>query len=177
MKYLKIVVSVVLCVACVLCVSCTQSEPSNASTTAPVRPPETPSFDFDIDWDAFESGMKDALERIESEHTYLITYTKELTYNQSVGNEWDKGVRYNGEYISDSSQIIVDKSLTQIELVAFATELDLWNDYGATNVTFDVLDVGQEQTKWATVIVVENEGRYTGNRAEWYFEITIKRIA
>lgn len=126
--------------------------------------------------DELESGSKDAFEQIESKHTYVITYSTDLKYNNSVGNEWRCGVRYNDEYISSSSKIVIADSPTEIELVAFATELDDWNDYGTTYVTFDALKVGQHQTKWVTVIVRENEGRYTGNTAKWCFEITIERI-
>ena len=168
MKIFKIVVGMVLCVACVFCSSCVQGGSDTGFDNTSARPPETPSFDTVEIPDYGE---------LFSKHTYVVTYTRELTYNNSVGNEWEKGVRYDGEYISSSSKIIVDASLTEIALEAFATELDQWDDYGSTSVTFDALDVGQEQTKWATVIVVENEGRFKGNRAEWYFEITIKRIS
>ena len=156
----------------------TQNDSSKGSDSSSIRPPsqyqpkpqppETPTLDFDIetfDWsDLF------------SEHTYVITYYTELEYNNSVGDEWRKGVIYNGEKITNSSRIVVDESTTEIEIVAYATELDKWNDYGEALVTFDALEKGQKQTKWVTFIVREDEGRYAGNTAKWYFEITIERI-
>lgn len=167
----KVILSIALCVNFILCSSsCTQNDSSKSSNSSSIQPQyqykplsEIPSFP---DFDAI----------FESIHTYVITYSIELEYNHSVGNEWKYGVRYNDEYISSSSKIVITDSPTEIELVAFATELDKWNDYGKTYITFDALKVGQKQTKYATVIVRENEGRYTGNTAKWYFEITIERI-
>lgn len=173
-NFFKIVASIVLCVTFIFCSSsCARDDSgtgSNGSSIRPLQPLETPSFDFDTvetrDWS-----------ELFSKHTYFVTYHMELEYNNSVGSEWEKGVRYNGEYVSSSSRIVVDDSLAEIELEVFATELDEWNDDGTTHVTFDALEVGQTQTKWATVVVIEDEGRYKGNTAEWYFEITIERIA
>jgi hypothetical protein len=130
---------------------------------------------YTIDWGAWETID---LGILETKSSFIVTYYTDLEYNNYVGNEWQYGVRYNGEYIKSESKIILTDSPTEIELVAFATELDDWNDYGTNHVAFDTdtLKVGQKQTKWATVIVRENEGRYTGNTAKWYFEITIERI-
>lgn len=170
MNFFKIAVSIALCVTLIFCLfSCTKNESVKGANDSSIRPLETPSFDFDT----IETAD---LGELFSEHTYVVTYRVELEYNNSVGNEWIKGVQYNGEQIASSSKIVVDKSLTEIEFEAFATELDTWDDYGSTCVVFDALEVGQEQTKWATVIVTEDEGRYTGNTAKWYFEITIERI-
>lgn len=183
---MKKFLSVAVAVALLFTVSCSSS--GNNSTSPkndPIRfedvtpPPEFPDIDLDAmqdNLDKLGSGLKDLLEEIESEHTYVITYTIDLEYNNSVGNEWEYGVRYNDEYIASESKIVIANSPTEIEIVAFVTELDDWNDYGTTLVTFDVLKVGQKQTKRATVIVRENEGRFTGNTAEWSFEITIERI-
>ena len=126
--------------------------------------------------DKLESELKDALEQIESKHTYVINYDADLKYNNSVGNEWRYGVRFDDEYIASSNNIVVADSLTEIKFVVFAIELDDWNDYGATQVTFEPIEFGQKQTKRVTVIVQENNGRYTGNIAKWYFELTIERI-
>lgn len=176
MKTVKIFVVIALFVSFVFWTCATQDESGKDANSSSTRMPyqavqslETQSFDFDT------IGTIDS-NKLFSKQTYVVTYYRELRYNNSVGNEWRIGVSYNDEYIASSSKIVVDSSLTEIELVAFATELDKWNDYGTTQVTFDALDIGQWQTMWATVVVIENEGRYQGNRAEWYFEITIERI-
>lgn len=174
-----------LAVALLFMVSCSSSGSNSTSQNDPILyeditpPPEFPDIDLDAmqdNLDKLGSGLKDLWEEIESEHTYVITYTIDLKYNNSVGNEWKYGVRYNDEYIASESKIVIADSPTEIELVAFAIELDEWNDYGTTFVTFDALEIGQSQTKWATVIVREDEGRFAGNTAKWYFEITVERI-
>ena len=174
--------SLALVIALLCMVSCSSSggnstyKKNNPIQYEDIKPPPDLS---DIDWDAMYDNLdklKDLMEDIEFDHTYVITYYIDLEYNNSVGNEWKYGVRYNGEYVASESKIVIAGSPTKIELVAFATELDDWNDYGTTLVTFDALKVGQKETRWATVIVRENEGRYAGNTAKWYFEITIERI-
>lgn len=181
-RLLKITLSIALCVILIFCVSsCTQkNESSKGSNSFSIQPPyqyhpiSEPDFDATLDaLDELQSKLNDI---IESQHTYVITYYIDLEYNNSVGNEWKYGVIYNNEYIENSSKIVINDSPTEIELVAFATEFDDWNDYGTTRVTFDALKVGQKQTKQAAVIVRENQGRYTGNTAKLYFEITIERI-
>ena len=173
-KFLKIVVSLILMINVLLCSSaCTQNGSSKVSNSSTISPSyKYPQLSPSPNWDALD-GLQI---QIESFPTYVITYTTKLEYNNSVGSEWKCGVRYNGEYIASSNKIVITNSSTNIELVAFATELDEWDDNGTTLVTFDTLKVGEKQTKWATVIVRENEGRYTGNTAKWYFEITVERI-
>jgi hypothetical protein len=139
--------------------------------------PEMPEFDsMQEDLDAFESELKEAFNQIESTHVYVVSYSTDLRYNNSVGTDWRCGILYNDEYIESSSKIVITDSPTEIKLVAFATEFDDWTDYGSTPVVFNALNIGQQQSMWATVIVRENNGRYTGNTAEWYLEITIERI-
>ena len=176
-RFFKILVSIILCISYICCLlACTQE---NSNTNKPIQTtsqtlatPSWPSTQATFD----ESSLRDIFDQIESTHTYIITYSVNLEYNNSVGNEWDYGIIYNNEYIESSSVIIIKDNPTKIELVAFATELDDWNDCGTTTITFDALSVGEKQTGWATVIVKENNGRYEGNTAEWYFDIMIERI-
>lgn len=155
----------------------TQGNNSNSIQSSYFPMPEEP------DWDAIQSalsdlelGLNDALNQIESTHIYRITYNMNLEYNNSVGDEWDCGISYNDEYIKSGSQIIIPTSVQDIKLVAFANELDEWTDFASTCVTFDFLEAGEKETGWATVVVIENNGKYTGNIAKWYFEIAIERI-
>ncbi len=182
-KIRKATIIMLLCLCFILCsLSCTQNdstaEPSPRPSYQYQTMPEMPDFEsMQEALDALESGLKDAINQVESTHVYVISYSTELRYNDSVGTEWQCGILYNDEYISSSSQIVITDSPTEIELVAFATEFDDWTDYGSTLVVFDALNIGQQQSMWATVIVTENNGRYTGNTAEWYLEITIERIS
>lgn len=183
-KVLMVVGIVVLCIASVwgLC-ACSYGESKTKSNNHTqinesfVEPPPKPDFEaLQMDWAEWEKEWELAFEQINSRHTYVITYSVELQYNHSVGNEWDYGLSYNNSYIRSGSKIIVPDSPATVTLTAFANESDVYTDYGSTLITFDSLEIGQKQSKWATVIVRENNGRYTGNTAKWYFEITIERV-
>lgn len=175
----RIILIIVLCVSLSLS-SCSYSQTgydTNYDSKKELVIPPEPDWDAIHDsLDELEAGLKDVLEQIGSQHTYRITYSIDLKYNNSVGDEWKYGVSYNNKYIASSSEILIADTPTEVNLVAFAIELDDYNDYGSTNVTFDALEVGQKQTKRVTVLVRENNGRYTGNTAKWQFDITIKRI-
>lgn len=108
--------------------------------------------------------------------TIEITYTCKLTYNNSVGNEWRKGVLYNDEFVDSGSNIIPPSDASTIALTFYATELDEYNDYGSYEVIFDIPQEGKSISKTITVNVRENNGRYTGNYATWTFYVTIERI-
>lgn len=110
------------------------------------------------------------------EPIFVITYSASLVKNNSVGNDWERGLKYNGETISSGSRITHDPQ-TSLSLTAFAIEDDSYDDKGSANVTFDCLEIGQKKTKQVSVIVRENKGRYKGNTAKWTFDITVERIS
>ena len=108
--------------------------------------------------------------------TYEVTYSARCTQNDSVGGEWDCGIKYNGEVVESGSYITV--SNRRCRITAFATEFDSSrNDYGTKNISFGLLDVGEVKAKTFTVTVRENGGRYSGNTAKWDFVVTVRRIS
>ena len=173
--FFKILVSCTLCISIVCCLfSCMREKAiTNTSTNTTSQTLSTPNWTSTFTTFTFDESI---FKQIEFVHTYIITYTADLEYNNSVGNEWDYGIRYNNEYIESSSKIVISNSPTKIEFVIFATEFDDWHDHGTTSISFDALSVGEKQTGWATVVVRENNGRYEGNTAQWYFNITLERV-
>ena len=130
-------------------------------------PPEIPTFE----------AHTINLDEWEGEKTYTITYSAWLAYNNHVGDYWGYGLEYNGVYIESGSCVACPKIQRGIYITAYAFESDEITDYGSAYVCFDSLDVGEEQTKEVTVTVRENRGRYSGNTAQWVFEITVKRLS
>ena len=166
---MKRLLGVAICVVlCFHLLSCSQTGGKDKQPNAGYSPPsDLPSFDFDLP-DDFELNFKDA--------TFVVTYSARLVKNNSVGNDWERGLKYNGETISSGSRITQEAN-DGLSLTAFAIEYDSWNDRGSTNITFDCLEVGEKKTKQVSVIVRENKGRYTGNTAKWTFDITVERIS
>lgn len=150
----------------------THPEGSSTSTTATkyiYSQPSIPTFTYKpFDYGTFDPNP------IIVKGTYVITYSARLARNNSVGNQWGRGIKYNGEYIEPGTPIEILGN--KIMIVAAATEYDDCNDYGQTYVSFDSLGVGEKCTQEVSVVVRENRGRYSGNTAEWIFEITLERI-
>ena len=136
---------------------------SKTTTKKYVSPPSFPDLDLD------------PLPDIVFDYEYFsVTYSAKLTQNNSVGNEWGVGLKYNGE-IFEGDFVIQQQKNNELELTAFAIEYDSLNDYGSQHINFGLLSVGETKTKQVVVIVRENNGRYTGNVAKWTFTITVKR--
>lgn len=177
-KFFKTICIVVLCISsslfsysCVETGNETKSQKNQNYSYENIQPPpEMPIFEiYTFDFGKWESEW-------EKENTYMITYSAWLSYNNHVGDSWGYGLTYDGDYF-ESGSYIECAGMLQVYVTAFATEYDEYNDYGSAYVSFDSLDVGEEQTKEVTVTVSENRGRYTGNTAQWIFEITVKRIS
>lgn len=115
-------------------------------------------------------------EPVEEEKAYIITYSATITSNNSVGDSWSYGVLFGESEIMSGSRVTA--MLTEgLSLTAYACEYDDGSsDYGSRTVTFSDMKIGEEETLEVTVSVREDGGRYRGNRAEWKFEITCKRI-
>ena len=172
MKRFKNIYVILLCVILSLC-ACTQSgsESSTHTKNYPsyeyIQPPELPTFEIET----FDS------EKWEGDSTYKITYSAWMDYNNSVGDSWGYGLKYDGEYIKSGSRVSCAKIARGITVTAYAVEYDNVTDYGSAYVTFDSIDVGEKKTKEVTVTVRENRGRYAGNTAQWIFKITVERIS
>ena len=191
--FVKITCIVALCVALCLCSSAcdgsgNETESQNDYSYYPyyyqyqdIQPPpkiEIPEIpDYSLDFDQILGGNNDnSTSKWDSDSVFVITYYTSLSYNNSVGNEWGYGVKYNGKYVESGSRVAVSGNLL-VDITAYAVEFDSYNDYGSKTVSFKPLSIGEKNSKEVTVTVRENNGRYTGNTAQWVFEITVERIS
>ena len=109
--------------------------------------------------------------------SYIITFSARIMNNNSVGNEWSKGAKFDNNEISSGDTISAELSKGPV-IIVFASEADKSaDDYGSKTVEFSNILIGEEETKIVTVTVIENDGRYSGNSAQWEFTITCKRVA
>ena len=116
-------------------------------------------------------------ETIESDaKTYKVTYSADLVYNNSVGEEWSTLCKFKGTPVENNGT--VKAANDSFYMTVSATEYDDGkSDHGSTRITFSNINIGEEQTKNVYVIVTEDSGRYIGNKAKWKFTITVKRIS
>lgn len=189
-RIIKIACVVVLCVAVCLCSSAcdgsgNETEPQNDYSYYPyqdIKPPpkieipKIPDYSLDLDFDKILGGNNTSTSKWDSDSVFVITYYTSLSYNNSVGNEWGYGVKYNGEYVESGSRVEVSDTLL-VDITAYVVEFDSYNDYSSKTVSFKPLCIGEKNSKEVTITVRENNGRYTGNTAQWVFEIIIERIS
>ncbi|MBQ8293741.1 MAG: hypothetical protein IJX78_08080 [Bacilli bacterium] len=114
---------------------------------------------------------------INENEKYIVKFTSVIIKNNSVGNEWIEGIKYENTYIG-SGDTIEHKANNVLSLIAFAIEEDdSGDDYGSNTIEFSKIEIGEKTSKTVVVEVVENKGKYKGNTAEVEFTITIERIA
>ncbi len=109
---------------------------------------------------------------------YCISYSARLIMNNSVGNEWSYGASFNGEYISSDSTITATfygNKDPVIMLVAVESD-KAKDDTGRSSIALPDIAIGEQCTITETVDVRENDGRYSGNLAQWEFTVTIYRV-
>ena len=112
----------------------------------------------------------------EEKQKYIVTFTAEIVNNNSVGNEWITGIKYESVTIRTGSSIEV-KSGNNFSFVVFAIEEDdTGDDYGSSVIEFAQIKVGKTTSQTIIVKVIEDKGKYKGNIAEWVFIVTIERI-
>ncbi len=110
------------------------------------------------------------------ENRYIVSYYRTLVSNDSVGSEWQTGVKYGEKQLPHKSEIIFDGE--QLELVLYAVEKDdKKDDIGEKTITFSKLEIGDEETVIGFVEVVENRGAYINNKAVWKFSVTLSRLS
>ena len=110
------------------------------------------------------------------ENIYLVSYSRTLVENDSVGSDWITGVKREGRELISNGEFVFD--CEQIELLLYAIEKDdKRDDVGEKIITFSKLSVGEEKTITELVEVVENGGAYTGSVAKWKFTVALKRIS
>lgn len=107
--------------------------------------------------------------------TYKVTYSADLVYNNSVGEEWSTLCKFEGALVENNGTFQAHDN--SFYMTVSATERDDGkSDQGSTRITFSNINKGEEQTKNAYVIVTEDSGRFIGNTAKWKFTVTVKRI-
>ena len=113
----------------------------------------------------------------EEKKTYIVTFTAKKIQNNSVGDEWSKGIKFNDHEIKSGGTIEAEL-IGGLTLIAYAIESDnSKDDYGSQKIEFTDIEIGETETHTVKVIVKENDGRYSGNTAIWEFTVTIKRVA
>lgn len=106
-----------------------------------------------------------------------IEWDPSLNYNNSVGNEWIQSVVVDGESVSRKGDTQLFYYGGDLDILAKATELDEIDDVGFKRLKLPIEDLNLQKDNNYTinVVVIENKGRYSGNKAEWEFNVKIKR--
>lgn len=105
---------------------------------------------------------------------YELNITKKLLSNNAVGNDWSFKFFLNEEEIKNGHEIIYSLELFQfITIEAEITEKDKINDVGTGKITLGLCDEGRGK---AEIIVIENAGRFKGNKAIWEITCELKMI-
>jgi hypothetical protein len=112
--------------------------------------------------------------------TYRVTVKYQavsLVYNNHVGNEWSKIVKYNGKNVSLGSSLAKQlKNTDKMVITCTATEKDKYPDIGSVTISLNVANLKKGTTTFVkNVIVTENRGRYSGNKACWKFTIVVNK--
>lgn len=105
---------------------------------------------------------------------YELSISAYCISNDSVGDEWEKSYSCGGKPVSDGQcgTIPLDTA-EEITLDITITERDKYCDVGTDSLEIELID-GYEA---ATVIVVsEDNGRYTSNKARWKISCAVKLI-
>ena len=105
---------------------------------------------------------------------YRVTYDCYMTSNHSVGNDWYEDLLYKGDFVRSGSVLTLPESFSfRCEI----TEHDASPDIGSKTVSFSNVEIGETQEKTVTIIVREDNGRYTGNTAVWEVTVTVERLS
>jgi len=100
-----------------------------------------------------------------------------LIENNHVGNEWWWGGYVNNKEIEEGDSVVLTlKPTDSIKLKAEAQEQDKYPDDGEASTSVKVSSITKTITKTLNVTVVENRGRYSGNKAKWKFVFKVQKI-
>ena len=104
---------------------------------------------------------------------YKISIDTKLGYNNSVGDDWIVVVRLNWREL-DEVEYEKGVKLKQVKnrLDIMIIEADNYNDIGSSYFYFER---DRKTIKDLKIIVEENRGRYSGNRAIWDCDVVVKR--
>lgn len=106
-----------------------------------------------------------------------ISYSAKLVSNDHVGNSWTTNLQVGKSIVKKGKTLTLEVSASdKIKIVCNATENDKIPDNGSATITVAAKDLKKgKNTYKATVEVTENRGRYSGNKAEWAFTVTVKK--
>lgn len=107
---------------------------------------------------------------------YKITYTSKLVSNNHVGNDWSIVPYVNSGKLNTSSTYSFNPT-GKINLKSEVTEKDSKPDVGDStlSVSLSALKVNQQKSYSTNVTVIENSGRYKGDKAVWSITYIVKR--
>ncbi|WP_148361126.1 hypothetical protein [Bacillus timonensis] len=127
----------------------------------------------------YQKSKRLALLDVEQQIELEVTLTDiNLLNNQSVGNNWDTGVKVNDTFLPLGKTLNITTTINDsMDFVVGAREIDNIPDVGITTHTVEIkdLDLVEGNTLHMEVAVRENRGRYTGNYAYFEFLIRIQR--
>jgi hypothetical protein len=100
-----------------------------------------------------------------------------MVSNKSVGNSWSHIVATSGKTLkTGKSYKLTKKSTESISITCKSTENDKIPDIGSTTITAKVSALKTGTTTYTkNVTVVENRGRYSGNKAVWKYTVTVTK--
>ena len=105
---------------------------------------------------------------------YEIEITEQLSYNYSVGNEWEFKYTVNGKEIYSGYRVTQPlDTITNLPINIKVTEIDTYPDSAYDNIIVSIKD-GNTVTK--TLTVTKNYGRFNGNTAKWKINVSVKLI-
>lgn len=111
------------------------------------------------------------------EKSYVVSFNAEMVENNSVGDDWSYGMKFNSEELEPGDTVVIDAEQTPM-FVIYVSEYDASNsDITELTVDFENLELGEEVTRVISVVVTENDGRYKENIAVWDFTVTCKCIS
>lgn len=119
----------------------------------------------------FLSNAKSSLKNA-SVGVYTVTIKRTMKSNHHVGDFWKFSCKRDGNEYNSGTQF--QAALNSTESFSFTImESDDVPEYGSTSMDITLSD-GYTRTTYVTV--TENRGKYSGNKAEWEFVITVSLI-
>lgn len=108
---------------------------------------------------------------------FMISYSANIISNSHVGDNWSYGMKSNDVFITPNTTVEIDVAENVgPRFKIYGVENDSDDDYGENTIRFPIIKVGETVTLTEQVMIVENNGKYVGNRAYIKFTVTITRI-
>lgn len=105
---------------------------------------------------------------------YKIYIKSSCISNNAVGNDWSEKYVMDGKKIGSGVRVVAPlKSDDTKTINTTITEYDVVPDVATEDIIFYLKD---GETRKKQIIVTEKNGRYSGNKAVWEIEISVKFI-